>query len=177
MVIRKDPAGKNSFIRSVSFEQHHPQNRQHPHFGPDIKRLKDFTPDTWRYRIGAWRFFYEIDEEEKVTSMVAASHRSNAYLFFNNLPRRFGKSYGVFTCPLVPQAASPCLAGERACNGRRVCVQKNCPVYLMDPVQKIYLNRIHSIFAFSARSARTSPKMHLSPKRKHYFQTLLLGLG
>jgi mRNA interferase RelE/StbE len=52
---------------------------QHPNFGPDIKRLKDFTPDTWRYRIGAWRFFYEIDEKEKVTSMVAASHRSSAY--------------------------------------------------------------------------------------------------
>ena len=57
----------------------YPQLRQHPHFGPNIKKLKDFTPDAWRYRIGAWRFFYEIDEEEKVTSMVAASHRSNAY--------------------------------------------------------------------------------------------------
>ena len=29
-----------------------------------------------RYRIGAWRFFYEIDEEEKVAFMIAASHRS-----------------------------------------------------------------------------------------------------
>ncbi len=57
----------------------YPQLRQHPHFGPNIKRLKDFTPDTWRYRIGAWQFFYEIDEEKKVTSMVAASHRSSAY--------------------------------------------------------------------------------------------------
>jgi mRNA interferase RelE/StbE len=57
----------------------YPQLRRHPHFGPNIKKLKDFTPDTWRYRIGAWRFFYEIDEEEKVTSMVAASHRSSAY--------------------------------------------------------------------------------------------------
>jgi len=57
----------------------YPQLRRHPHFGPNIKKLKDFTPDTWRYRIGAWRFFYEIDEEEKVTSMAAASHRSSAY--------------------------------------------------------------------------------------------------
>ena len=38
----------------------------YPHFGANIKKLKDFTPDTWRYRIGAWRLFYEIDEEEKV---------------------------------------------------------------------------------------------------------------
>ena len=51
----------------------------YPHFGSNIKKLKDFTPDTWRYRIGAWRFFYEIDEEEKVAFMIAASHRSSAY--------------------------------------------------------------------------------------------------
>lgn len=57
----------------------YPQLRQHPHFGPNIKKLKDFTPDTWRYRIGAWRFFYKINEEEKITFMVAASHRSSAY--------------------------------------------------------------------------------------------------
>jgi mRNA interferase RelE/StbE len=57
----------------------YPQLRQHPHFGPNIKKLKDFTPETWRYRIGAWRFFYEIDEEEKIIYMVAASHRSSAY--------------------------------------------------------------------------------------------------
>ena len=53
----------------------------YPHFGPNIKKLKDFTPDMWRYRIGAWRFFFEIDEEEKVAFMVAASHRSSAYWF------------------------------------------------------------------------------------------------
>ena len=57
----------------------YPQLREHPHFGSNIKKLKDFTPDTWRYRIGAWRFFYEIEEEEKIIYMVAASHRSSAY--------------------------------------------------------------------------------------------------
>jgi mRNA interferase RelE/StbE len=57
----------------------YPQLRQHPHFGPHIKKLKNFEPETWRYRIGAWRFFYEIDEEEKIVSMLAAAHRSSAY--------------------------------------------------------------------------------------------------
>jgi mRNA interferase RelE/StbE len=57
----------------------YPQLRKHPHFGPNIKKLKEFTLDTWQYRIGAWRFFYEIDEEEKVVFMIAASHRSGAY--------------------------------------------------------------------------------------------------
>ena len=51
----------------------------HPHFGPHIRKLKGYAPETWRYRIGAWRFFYEIDEHERVVSMIAASHRGSAY--------------------------------------------------------------------------------------------------
>ena len=57
----------------------YPQLREHPHFGPNIKKLKGFDPDTWRYRIGDYRFFYEIDEDEKIVFMLAASHRSVAY--------------------------------------------------------------------------------------------------
>ncbi len=57
----------------------YPQLREHPHYGPNIKKLKDLIPDTWRYRIGAWRFFYEIDDEEKIVFLLAASHRSVAY--------------------------------------------------------------------------------------------------
>ena len=57
----------------------YPQLQNHPHFGSNIKKLKDFQPDTWRYRIGSWRFFYEIDEQEEIVFMIAASHRSSAY--------------------------------------------------------------------------------------------------
>jgi len=57
----------------------YPHLRQHPHFGPNIKKLKDFHPETWRYRISAWRFFYEIDEDMLIIFMIAASHRSSAY--------------------------------------------------------------------------------------------------
>lgn len=57
----------------------YPQLRERPHFGPNIRRLRSYSPETWRYRIGAWRFFYEIDEEEAVVFMIAASHRSSAY--------------------------------------------------------------------------------------------------
>jgi mRNA interferase RelE/StbE len=57
----------------------YPQLREHPHVGPNIKKLKGFDPETWRYRIGAWRFFYKIDDKENVVYMLAASHRSSAY--------------------------------------------------------------------------------------------------
>ena len=57
----------------------YPQLQEHPHFGPNIKKLKGFDTETWRYRIGAWRFFYGIDDIEKIVSLLAALHRSSAY--------------------------------------------------------------------------------------------------
>ncbi len=57
----------------------YPQLRLHPHFGTHIRKLKGYEPETWRYRIGAWRFFYEIDDDEGIVFMIAAAHRSAAY--------------------------------------------------------------------------------------------------
>ena len=57
----------------------YPRLREHPHFGPHVRRLKGYEPETWRYRIGAWRFFYEIDEDERIVFLIAAAHRGSAY--------------------------------------------------------------------------------------------------
>lgn len=57
----------------------YPQLRSHPHFGPHIRKLSDWEPPTWRYRIGAWRFFYEVDDDDRIVFMIAASHRGSAY--------------------------------------------------------------------------------------------------
>jgi mRNA interferase RelE/StbE len=60
-------------------EHVYPQLRSEPHFGPNIKRLKNWEPPAWRCRIGAWRFFYEIDEKQKIVYMTVADHRGQAY--------------------------------------------------------------------------------------------------
>jgi mRNA interferase RelE/StbE len=57
----------------------YPQLRSTPATGPNIKRLKGPHSDIWRYRVGAWRFFYKIDEKRRIVSMIAAAHRSSAY--------------------------------------------------------------------------------------------------
>jgi mRNA interferase RelE/StbE len=57
----------------------YPILRQNPYFGPNINRLKNWEPSTWRYRVGGWRFFYEVDDEEGIVFMVAADHRKQAY--------------------------------------------------------------------------------------------------
>lgn len=57
----------------------YPQLRRQPFFGPQIKKLKAYQPETRRYRIGSWRFFYEVDEAEHIVFMIAAAHRGSAY--------------------------------------------------------------------------------------------------
>jgi mRNA interferase RelE/StbE len=57
----------------------YPILRLSPHSASTIKRLKNWDPPTWRYRVGDWRFFYEIDEKGRVVYMTAADHRKEAY--------------------------------------------------------------------------------------------------
>ncbi len=68
-----------SFIEKKLVEYVYPQLKSEPHYGPNIKRLKGWEPPTWRYRIGDWRFFFEIDDKTKVVFMTAASHRRESY--------------------------------------------------------------------------------------------------
>jgi len=60
-------------------EHVYPTLRQNPNLGPNIRRLKNWQPPTWRYRVGEWRFFYEVDEKEKIVFLIAADHRKQAY--------------------------------------------------------------------------------------------------
>jgi len=55
------------------------QMSENPYFGNNIKKLKDFSPQTWRYRIGNYRLFYEIDDKEKIIFVTALSKRKDAY--------------------------------------------------------------------------------------------------
>ena len=57
----------------------YPQLRQQPYFGKNIKKLRGYQPETWRYRIGDYRFFYEIDDRKKIIFMIAADLRSGSY--------------------------------------------------------------------------------------------------
>jgi mRNA interferase RelE/StbE len=50
----------------------YPQLRQQPSFGKNIKKLRGYTPETRRYRVRDYRFFYEIDDKQKIVFMIAA---------------------------------------------------------------------------------------------------------
>ena len=55
------------------------QLKAEPHFGNNIKKLKNWKPDTWRYRIGDYRLFYEIDDDELIISIIVVGNRKNIY--------------------------------------------------------------------------------------------------
>lgn len=67
------------FIEKKLAQLIYPQLREEPHFGPHIKKLKDYDPEAYRYRIGNLRLFYLIDEDERVVVVSAIRHRSVAY--------------------------------------------------------------------------------------------------
>ena len=57
----------------------YPQLKNNPYFGKNIKKLKTYKPDTWRYRIGNLRLFYEICDKEKVVYIITIEFRGNSY--------------------------------------------------------------------------------------------------
>lgn len=75
---RLPPSVKDKLARKLE-AQVYPQLRAQPHFGPNIKKLRDWEPETWRYRLGPWRLFYEIDEREKILFLTTLSLRRDAY--------------------------------------------------------------------------------------------------
>ncbi|MCF7913587.1 MAG: type II toxin-antitoxin system RelE/ParE family toxin [Spirochaetaceae bacterium] len=57
----------------------YPQLSEQPYFGNNIKKLKNYHPETWRYRMGNFRLFYEISEKEKIIFITTISTRQRAY--------------------------------------------------------------------------------------------------
>ena len=69
----------NSFIERKLRDYVYPQLTKTPYYGSNIKKLRGYEPETWRYRIGRYRIFYLIDENESIVSMLTVEHRKDAY--------------------------------------------------------------------------------------------------
>jgi mRNA interferase RelE/StbE len=77
--IEQDFSGQQERIKRKLEAYVYPQLKQNPYFGKNIKKLVNYKPETWRYRIGSYRFFYEISGLEKIVFMIAADSRQGAY--------------------------------------------------------------------------------------------------
>jgi len=56
-----------------------PQLKTEPHFGLNIKKLRGYVPEVWRYRIGDFRIFYHIDEIDRIVKILSIDQRKDAY--------------------------------------------------------------------------------------------------
>ena len=70
--------GQENLIKKLGARVY-PRLTTQPYFGQNIKKLRGYKPETWRYRICGYRFFYEIDQEKKIVFMVAADTRQKSY--------------------------------------------------------------------------------------------------
>ena len=77
--LEHDFGGQRARIQQKLLSYVYPQLRANPYFGKNIKKLRDMTPETWRYRIGDYRFFYTVDERQKLVLMLTADPRGRAY--------------------------------------------------------------------------------------------------
>ncbi len=57
----------------------YPQLKEEPHFGANIKKLRGYSPETWRYRIGNYRVFYSLDEDDHLVLLLVVENRKDAY--------------------------------------------------------------------------------------------------
>lgn len=77
--LSKLSANDKKFIENKLKNLIYDQLRLEPHFGNNIKKLRSYVPETWRFRIGKYRLFYSIDESDKIVFIVTVEFRKDAY--------------------------------------------------------------------------------------------------
>lgn len=68
-----------ALVQTKLREYVYPQIKYEPHFGINIKKLRGYSPSTWRYRIGSYRVFYTIDENDQLILLLVVESRDKAY--------------------------------------------------------------------------------------------------
>ena len=68
-----------TFLRRKLDSFVYPQLKSEPFWGKNIKKLQGYTPETWRYRIGKFRLFYVVDQEERNVYILTIDDRKDAY--------------------------------------------------------------------------------------------------
>jgi len=57
----------------------YPQLTTQPFYGANIRKMRSLTPPEWRFRLGAWRMFYGIDDVRHIVYLHTIVQRKDAY--------------------------------------------------------------------------------------------------
>ncbi len=68
-----------AFLRRKLDSFVYPQLKGEPFWGNNIKKLQGYTPETWRYRIGKFRVFYIVEQDEQILYILTVDDRKDVY--------------------------------------------------------------------------------------------------
>jgi mRNA interferase RelE/StbE len=61
------------------YEDVYPILRNNPFFGTNIKKLKGEYKEVYRFRMGDYRLFYKVEENESIIFIINLENRKDAY--------------------------------------------------------------------------------------------------
>ena len=76
---KKINSRKFNFLNQKINDTIYPILRVNPFYGANIKKLKGEYKDVYRFRLGDYRLFYKIDEQESLVFIVDIESRQYAY--------------------------------------------------------------------------------------------------
>ena len=76
---KKITSKKYSHLYRKILDDVYPMIKDNPFFGGNIKKLKGKYKDIYRFRIGNYRLFYKIEEQESIIFIIDIESRQDAY--------------------------------------------------------------------------------------------------
>jgi len=76
---KKINSGKFIHLYQKIFKDVYPILRNNPFFGTNIKKLKGEFKEIYRFRIGDYRLFYKIEDNDRIIFLINIENRKDAY--------------------------------------------------------------------------------------------------
>ena len=76
---KKINSKRYSHLYQKIVEDVYPLLKRNPFFGGNIKKLKGEYKDIYRFKIGNYRLFYKIEEQESIIFIIDIESRQDAY--------------------------------------------------------------------------------------------------
>ena len=70
---------KNEHLYAKIRDDVYPRLRANPFFGINIKKLKGAYKHVYRFRVGNYRLFYTVEENQKIVFVIALESRQDSY--------------------------------------------------------------------------------------------------
>ena len=76
---KKINLNKFNHLHNKILNDAYPILKNNPYYGTNIKKLKGEYKEIYRFRIGDYRLFYKIDENESIIFIINIENRQDAY--------------------------------------------------------------------------------------------------